>query len=149
MKYTNFISKLLCLVMVLGVLGYYQGISGARAAQVSENEAAIEEVEAYNAEILRQQNELAEIYVEGTYEGSGMGFGGEISVCVNVSAAEITSIDVTAHDGEDPAYYDLAKTVVDDVLKKQRLDVDTVSGATFSSAGLLEAISDAVGKAVK
>lgn len=149
MKYTNFISKLLCLVMVLGVLGYYQGISGARAAQVSENEAAIEEVEAYNAEILRQQNELAEIYVEGTYEGSGMGFGGEISVCVTVSAAEITSIDVTAHDGEDPAYYDLAKTVVDDVLKKQRLDVDTVSGATFSSAGLLEAISDAVGKAVK
>ena len=149
MKYTNFISKLLCLVMVLGVLGYYQGISGARAAQVSENEAAIEEVEAYNAEILRQQNELAEIYVEGTYEGSGMGFGGEISVCVTVSAAEITSIDVTAHDGEDPAYYDLAKTVVDDVLKKQQLDVDTVSGATFSSAGLLEAISDAVGKAVK
>lgn len=149
MKYTNYISKLLCLVMVLGVLGYYQGISGARAAQVSENEAAIEEVEAYNAEILRQQNELAEIYVEGTYEGSGMGFGGEISVCVTVSAAEITSIDVTAHDGEDPAYYDLAKTVVDDVLKKQRLDVDTVSGATFSSAGLLEAISDAVGKAVK
>ena len=149
MKYTNFISKLLCLVMVLGVLGYYQGIAQARAAQVSEHEAAIAEVEAHNAEILRQQNELAEVYVAGTYEGAGMGFGGEITVAVTVSATEITAIEVTNHDGEDPAYYDLAVSVTDAVLKKQKTDVDTVSGATFSSTGILEAISDAVGKAVK
>lgn len=149
MKYMNFISKLLCLVMMLGVLGYYQGIAAVRAEQVAANEAAIEAVEAHNAEILRQQNELAEVYVAGTYEGSGMGFGGEITVSVTVSATEITAIEVTNHDGEDPAYYDLAVSVTDEVLKKQKTDVDTVSGATFSSAGLLEAISDAVGKAVK
>lgn len=149
MKYMNFISKLLCLVMMLGVLGYYQSIAAVRAEQVAANEAAIEAVEAHNAEILRQQNELAEVYVAGTYEGSGMGFGGEITVSVTVSATEITAIEVTNHDGEDPAYYDLAVSVTDEVLKKQKTDVDTVSGATFSSAGLLEAISDAVGKAVK
>lgn len=149
MKYMNFISKLLCLVMVLGVLGYYQSIAAVRAEQVAANEAAIEAVEAHNAEIQRQQNELAEVYVAGTYEGSGMGFGGEITVSVTVSATEITAIEVTNHDGEDPAYYDLAVSVTDEVLKKQKTDVDTVSGATFSSAGLLEAISDAVGKAVK
>ena len=52
-------------------------------------------------------------------------------------------------DGEDPAYYDQAVAVIDEMLKAQSSEVDTVSGATFSSTGLIEATEDALGKAEK
>ena len=38
---------------------------------------------------------------------------------------------------------------IDEMLKAQFSEVDTVSGATFSSTGLIEATADALGKAEK
>ena len=61
----------------------------------------------------------------------------------------LTAIDVLNADGEDPAYYDQAVAVIDEMLKAQSSEVDTVSGATFSSTGLIEATADALGKAEK
>lgn len=149
MKYRNFAVKFLSLASILVVLTYYQHTAQVRASQVAAHEAAIAEVEAYNREILRQQNEQEAIYTAGTYEGTGMGFGGEIKVSVTVSEYEIEEIDVLSHENEDQAYYDLAVSVVEDVLTAQTTEVDTVSGATFSSGGLLEAIGQALEQAVR
>lgn len=87
--------------------------------------------------------------MDGTYEGSGTGFGGEINVSVTIAEGKLTAIDVLNADGEDPAYYDQAVAVIDEMLKAQSSEVDTVSGATFSSTGLIEATADALGKAEK
>lgn len=149
MKYKNFVTKLLSLALVLVVLTYYQSVAQVRAAQVADREAAIAEVEAHNREVLREQNAQAAIYQAGTYEGTGMGFGGDITVSVTVNEYEIEAIEVLSHDNEDQAYYDLAVSVVDEVLKAQTTEVDTVSGATFSSVGLLDAIDQALEQAVK
>lgn len=149
MKYRNFAAKLLSLALVLVVLAHYQRVAQVRAVQVTEREAAIAAVEAHNREVLRAQNEQTAIYEAGTYEGTGMGFGGDITVSVTVSEYEIETIEVLSHDNEDQAYYDLAVSVVDEVLKAQTTEVDTVSGATFSSVGLLDAIDQALEQAVK
>ena len=145
-KYLNFITKLLSLAIVLCVLFYYQSVANKRAEAVAENEAKIAEVERYNAEILSARNS---IYNDGTYEGEGTGFGGAIKVSVTIEDSMITAITVLSHDGEDPAYYSQAESLTDTVLNKQSTDVDTVSGATFSSRGILDAIDAALGQAVK
>jgi uncharacterized protein with FMN-binding domain len=41
----------------------------------------------------------------------------------------------------------MASTIVNDILKEQTVQVDTVSGATFSSTGIREAVSNALKKA--
>ena len=58
-------------------------------------------------------------------------------------------IDVLSAEGEDPAYYEQAESVLEKMLDAQSADVDTVSGATYSSGGLIEATGNALEKAVK
>ncbi len=151
MKYANFVLKSICLVLMIGVLWQYQSIAQARAAVVAENEAAIAEVEEYNALLLaaEEESEAGSGYPDGIYEGEGTGFGGTITVSVTVEDGLIADITVLSAEGEDTAYYSTALSVLDDILEAQSTEVDTVSGATFTSGGLIEAVSDALGKAVE
>lgn len=66
---------------------------------------------------------------------------------VTLVGDEITSINVVSAPGEDSAYLSQAESVIDSVLSAQSTDVDTVSGATFSSTGILNAVDAALGKA--
>lgn len=152
MKYPNFMMKLAALAAIVAVLGGYQSVASARAAAVAENEAAIEEVEAYNREIQLEnaRRQAVETYYEdGTYEGEGKGYGGPNRVSVTLEYDVITDIRVLSHDAEDPAYFSMAEALVQQVVSGQTTDVDAVSGATFSSKGILEAINNALDKAVK
>lgn len=145
MKYMNFAIRTVSLLLILGVLWQYQHIAASRAAVVAERQQRIDEVEAYNAALTEQ--DVASSYNDGTYEGAGMGFGGEITVSVTVADGKVAEITVLSADGEDPAYYDQALAVLDEIVSAQSTDVDTVSGATFSSTGLIDAAVDALGKA--
>lgn len=87
------------------------------------------------------------VYKDGTYIGEADGYGGTIQVEVTLASDEITSINVVSAPGEDSAYLSQAESVIDSILSAQSTDVDTVSGATFSSTGILNAVDDALGKA--
>ena len=89
-----------------------------------------------------------EDYEDGSYEGSGVGFGGEIRVEVLIEDGEITEINILEANAEDDAYLTTAESILDDILKAQSADVDTISGATFSSTGIRDAVSDALEQAV-
>ena len=145
MKYMNFAIRTVSLLLILGVLWQYQHIAASRAAVVAERQRLIDEVEAYNAALTEQ--DVVGGYKDGTYEGTGLGFGGEITVSVTVADGRVTDIAVLSADGEDPAYYDQALAVLDEIVSAQSTEVDTVSGATFSSTGLIDAAADALGKA--
>lgn len=60
---------------------------------------------------------------------------------------EITDIQVTSASGEDSTYLSQAQSVISSIISAQSTDVDTVSGATFSSTGIINAVVDALGKA--
>ena len=87
------------------------------------------------------------VYKDGTYTGEAEGYGGTIQVEVTLAGDEITSINVVSAPGEDSAYLSQAESVIDSILSAQSTDVDTVSGATFSSTGILNAVDAALGKA--
>ena len=86
---------------------------------------------------------------DGTYTGSGQGFGGQIVTEVTVEDSRIINIEITEAEGEDPAYLKTASEIIDEILEKQSVEIDTVSGATFSSGGILEAVGAALKEAEK
>ena len=87
-------------------------------------------------------------YKDGTYSGEAQGFGGMIEVEVVVKDKKITNINIKSADGEDSAYLTMAKDIIDDIIDKQSSGVDTISGATFSSTGIKDAVAKALEKAV-
>ena len=86
-------------------------------------------------------------YKNGTYEGSGTGYGGTITVQVTLEDDTITAVSVVSAPGEDSAYLSQGENVINSIISEQSTDVDTISGATFSSTGILEAVNDALSKA--
>lgn len=88
-----------------------------------------------------------QVYKDGTYTGDGQGFGGNIQVQITIADDTLTDIQVVSAEKEDSAYLSQGKAVIDRILEAQSTDVDTVSGATFSSTGILMAVEDALGKA--
>ena len=78
-----------------------------------------------------------------TFEGVGKGFGGEIKVAATVEDGKLTAVEVLSH-GEtsgisDPAFAKIPAAIIEN----QSVAVDTVAGCTFSSKGLIEAVTAA------
>ena len=86
-------------------------------------------------------------YKDGTYQGSGTGFGGTVTVQVTVADGKITGIDILDASGETPSYFASARGVVSKILAGQTPNVDAVSGATYSSNGIIQAVQNALSKA--
>ena len=84
---------------------------------------------------------------DGTYEGSADGYSGTTTVSVTVSGGQVTDITVVS-ESDSPQFFSRAESILDTIVSDQSLEVDTVSGATFSSAGLLNAVYDALQSAV-
>ena len=84
---------------------------------------------------------------DGTYTGSGKGFGGNISVKVTVKDGKIKSIDVTSASGETASYFSKAKGIIPKIISGQTTNVDVASGATYSSNGIIKAVRNALSKA--
>ena len=92
------------------------------------------------------QVEDAAAYKDGTYYGSGTGFGGPLKVMVEISGGKIASIQIVENsDGSD--YISKAASLIDSIITTQSTNVDTVSGATYSSVGIIQAVRDALGQA--
>ena len=82
------------------------------------------------------ENSGDDYYKDGTYTGSGQGFGGTIEVQVTLKDDEITDIQVTSASGEDSAYLSQGEGVISSIISAQSTDVDTISHKGCSSAGV-------------
>ena len=158
MKYKNFLIRLFDLILVLGLLAGYQAViySRDKEAQIAELESQVNQLQGEKDEILEAAKSSGKLgakggssgaggtYTDGTYTGSAQGFGGDIKVKVTVSGQKISVIDITEASGEDEAYLSMAKDIINTILDKQTADVDTVSGATYSSTGIKNAVTQAL-----
>ena len=120
-----------------------QNVAGAATTdQTTTNTAEASESETSAAS---QTGEGPIALEDGTYTGSGTGFRGETSVSVTVANGYITAIKVEDYN-DDERYFSRAETtVINEILEGQTPDVDAVSGATYSSNGIMEAVADALG----
>lgn len=83
----------------------------------------------------------------GTYEATAKGFGGDLKISVTVDADKITAIDVLENSETEAIGGAALPTLVQEVLDSQSIAIDTVSGATVTSNGFIEALKDALTQA--
>lgn len=83
-------------------------------------------------------------YANGTYYGSGEGYGGTIKVKVEIKNNKIASIQIVSAPYETPEYLNRAKALLSTMIKKQTAQVDVISGATYSSNGIIDAVYEAL-----
>ncbi|MCD8364408.1 MAG: FMN-binding protein [Clostridiales bacterium] len=139
------------IVIAAALLGYNQ----VAKAHEAENAAAKAEADVINAEAeaaiaamaAADGEEAAATYHDGVYQGTATGFGGDIIVEVTIEDGVITDLTVVSAEKEDSAYLTMAEEITDDILEAQSADVDTISGATFSSTGIRDAAAAALEEA--
>ncbi|MDO4617351.1 MAG: FMN-binding protein [Lachnospiraceae bacterium] len=142
---SSFVTRAVSFTAIIAMLLGYNQVLYAREKdeEIARLEAELAAAEQAAAATAAQ----SELYKDGTYNGSGEGFGGAIDVAVTVENGSIASIDILSHDGEDGPYFAEAVQIVEDMLNEQSADVDTISGATFSSTGIRTAVAEALEKA--
>lgn len=129
---------------------YTNRVQNQVASASSDSSASADTSDSASTEDSSASDDAADadnVYKDGTYTGEADGYGGTIQVEVTLASDEITSINVVSAPGEDSAYLSQAESVINSIISAQSTDVDTVSGATFSSTGILNAVDDALGKA--
>lgn len=163
----SFMTRLLSLVTILAAIFIYQAVGTVRnkneqilqmQAEAAETQNRLDsdetKLEALAADAGSTSSAAVSTdtagsgqYKDGTYEGEAEGYGGPIDLTVTVSGGRITDITVLSHDGEDDAFFGNAVSIIDTIISAQSADVDTVSGATFSSTGIKNAVADALSQA--
>ena len=125
-----------------GILG---AVQNALTGETVENEAPAQTAPAGTT----VQDSFTEpsSYKDGTYYGSAEGFGGSIQVEVVISGGVITSIRIVSAPYETAEYLNSAKSVITSILSTGSPNVDAVSGATYSSTGIINAVKRALGQA--
>ncbi len=86
-------------------------------------------------------------YTEGSYTAQAQGHNAPIEVKVTFSQDAIVDIQIISHE-ETSGIADTPLTrIPEEIIASQSLEVETVTGATFTSKALLEAVKDAVAQA--
>ncbi|MDU7385468.1 MAG: FMN-binding protein [Finegoldia magna] len=130
-----------------------QAVSKALAQAGSKEKAKISKVNS-NAKSGKKsiRNLLGKISVgskqikDGQYIGTAQGFNGPIKVRVTVKEGSIAKIEILSHHDDNP-YFQRASRVISKILGKPGKSVDTVSQATYSSRGIINAVNNALSKA--
>ena len=100
-------------------------------------------------EVTAYADDNAVTYKDGVYTGEAAGYNAvnKIKLNVTITNGEISAIDVISN-GETKSFWNKAsQTVIDRILANKSTDVDTVSGATMTSNGIINAVNDALTKA--
>lgn len=84
---------------------------------------------------------------DGTWTGTAQGYGGDVTVSVTIANKKITAIEVVSASAETPSFFSRAKAIIPKIIEAQNPDVDVVSGATYSSNGIINAVKNALTKA--
>lgn len=139
-----FAVKIINIMLAVSLVCTYNAVVNDRKEQETAARQKLAEQQAQAAE---DNATSASLYADGTYTGEAQGYGGPVKVEVTIENGQITDCTVLSAEKEDTAYFDAAQGVIDEVLDEQTAEVDTVSGATFSSRGILGAVEDALEQA--
>lgn len=142
----DFWIRVICLAAVIELLSGYNSVLASRAKDEEIVRLQYEMTQAKSEDRKADENTG---YRDGTYQGEADGFGGTVAVEVTIENGKITGIEVTSAENEDGAYLSMAKDIIPKIIAAQSADVDTISGATFSSTGIKNASQEALDKAVK
>jgi len=133
---------------IINAVNQALGLSGEDgiSEQNSENEQDVfESTERNEASTETKISSEIQGVSDGIYSGTGSGFRGDTTVSVTVNSGKITQINVESYEDDAPYFNAAKKDVIASIINQQSIDVDVVTGATFSSNSILEAVSNALG----
>lgn len=144
MRTKSFFTKLVNLLCICAILFIYQGFAEKRQDKITAME---EKANAERLEAARNSQQKESLYIDGTYTGSAQGFGGIVEVELVIKGGVIASARATSADKETPDYFKQAEKIFEKVVNEQSVDVDVVTGATYSSNGIINGLKEALEKA--
>lgn len=135
----NFIIKALNVCVVAALVAWFS----AWATEANQADAQVQQ------QILEAQKAASRgpFPTDGTFTGSAQGYGGLVTTQVTIEGGYLEDVRVIDAPNEDGPYLEQAVKLIDDMLVKQMPNVDTVSGATFSSAGIINGVIQAIDSA--
>ena len=144
----QFVIKFINLILIAVILLSYQKYATARADLIAAHEAKEKKAQALEREYAKMAEEAEESssgLKDGVWEATGQGFGGDITLQVSIENHTITKVEIQSAQGEDPEYLSMAKKLLSEIVDAQTADgLDTITGATFSSKGILAAAKQAL-----
>src|SRR3712207_1760234 len=120
----------ICIALTGGIvfaMQYTMDSKESKAVKVEKNEKKVEKVATSKIK-------------DGEYFGEAQGFGGLLKVKVTIKSGKISGIELVSHN-ETPEYLNAAKDVIDRIISKGDVDVDSVAGATISSNAIKKAVA--------
>lgn len=135
-KYEGFLLRCLGLVVALGAL--FSFTSWAQVANAHDEQIKAEILEAQRA---TQRGSYA---TDGVFQGEAEGYGGPVCVQVTIDNGFIAQVELISAEGEDQAWLNMALPLLDTIVQEQTTQIDVVSGATFSSSGILNGATRAL-----
>ena len=147
--------SILAVVLVAYLLGDYQPEQNSQVAaantvqtntqtqsqEVTTQESTTQETtETTTQAVLQSQFPFA----DGVYNGAAKGYGGNVTVAVTIKQQQLKEVQIVSAAGEDEPFFSRAKGVIDTMKSNQSITVDTVSGATYSSKGIIMAVMNAL-----
>ena len=138
-KLRFFVVKALNLALVVALLAFFN--TWATKAQAHDEEVA-DQIAA--AERAASRGPYA---TDGTFEGSARGYGGMVTMRVVVKDGYIDDVSIVDASSEDQAWLDMAVVLPKRIVEAQTTDIDVVSGATYTSVGILNGATEALRKA--
>ena len=144
----EFLTRAISVVAVIVCLTGYNTVLDKREQaeeQIRKQQAELEQEQSVDA--AKEGTTTDGAYKDGTYTGEAQGFGGPIDVAVIIENGKSSEINITSAEKEDGAYLSMAEDIIPTILEAQSAEVDTISGATFSSTGIKEAVAQALEEA--
>lgn len=86
---------------------------------------------------------------DGVFEGSAEGYGGEVVMQVTIGNGWITEVAILDASHEDEPWLEMVVGLPDRIIEAQTPNVDVVSGATFTSVGMLNGVTEALIKSME
>ena len=122
-----------------------EAVSGATVTSTAVKEALAKALAQAKGEATENTAELA--FTAGTYTGKASGYNGEVELAVTFSDTAVTAVELVS--SKETQYVgDVAfEPMFADVVEANGTGVDTVSGATFTSAAIRNAVNDAAEQA--
>ncbi len=121
-----------------------ENIVVSESVSTNESISADEAILVSESATTNQSENTSQTFEDGTYEGSGTGFRGDTNVTVEVSSGEIVNIMIDSYQDDQEFFNRASTTVIQEILDNQTVNVDAVSGATYSSNGIKEAVANAL-----
>jgi len=127
----------------------YSGGHKGSGSEEEHNESEDTKTEETEKEVVESETDSNVLYNDGFYTGISRGYKSDIEVKVEIKSDIILSVSIVSHKESRGYYEEVFATMPIDIVESQSTNVDTISGATFTSEAVIDATNQAIDKAKK